>query len=309
MSNKNRSYRSHDNDNDSDHVISNEETITNEIADPVAASDHVSSSNVSSADPTTVSNNTDVASSNSTDVASSNNTNIASSNNTDVAISNNADVASSNNSDGISSNNTDVAISNSTGVASGNYTGSPGNVLSSSGNGAISNGNLTADNTWNIREQEYCTTISNMKRTMEALSIKEKKLVDDLTELHDKYKSLEESTSQKIATISSEKEQYETQAKELQRKVDNITSTITVSDRQGADVSLPLTPCGDTWKPVNLSDIKVTYNSVYQINAVKLLSYCIWCNSFGYFTVIVPTLCQFSIISFCVSTIVELNKK
>ena len=239
MSNKNRSHRSHDDDDD--HVISNEETITNEVTDPAVGRDHVTSSDhVSSSNDTTVTHN----------VNNADPTTI--SNNTDVAISNSADVAGS--------NNTVVVISNSIGVASSNNTGSPSNVPSNSGdvNVAISSGDVTTDSTWDKREQEYCTTISNMKRTIEALSIKENKLLNDLRELHNKYNSLEESSSQKIAAISSETEQYKIQVEELQRKIDSVTSAKSVSNsQQGADASLPLTPCGDAWKPANLGDIKV----------------------------------------------------
>lgn len=171
---------------------------------------------------------------------------VANNNSANIVVSNNTD---SSNDDVTVSNNTDVAISNSTDV-----TVTPSDVSDSV---AISNSDVTTDNTWDKKEQQYCTTISNMKRTIESLSIKEKTLLDNLTELQSKYKSLEESLLQKIDSISGEMEQYKMERDILQKKIDD--AKLTSNIQHEANNSLPLTPHGDTWQPVSLNDIKVMH--------------------------------------------------
>ena len=272
MSNKNRrqgnSPRQHD---DSDHVISNEqEVVTNDVPDPLSSSDVVNDNDnvtninnlavicndvtsndtavaisnndvsISNSNDATINNNTDVSNSNNTDVFNSNNTDVAISNNNDAVITSNTDVAISNNNDAVITSNADVAISNNTDVTFNNIDAASGAI-----NNDVTTGNVA------MKEQLYC----KMKRDIELFSIKEKKLLDDLTELQNKYESLEESTSQRISLISSEKEQYKMERDELQRKIDNVTSSSNC--QEGAKVSLPLTPHGDTWQPANHSDIEV----------------------------------------------------
>jgi len=211
MSNRNREqgYPPSHHDNDSDHVISNENTITNGTNGGVAISDD-------------------------DDVTNLNITN------DDVAT----------------SDNINVAISNSD-TANYNSSTAIGNVATSN-----INNDITADSDMTNKEQEYHTIISNMKRTIEMLSIKEKQLLNDLAELKNKYKLLEDTTSHRIDSICSEREHYKMERDELQRKINNTTSVKLLPDSQQiTNVPQPHTPSGDTWKPINHSDVKVRCSS------------------------------------------------
>ena len=243
-SNKNRrqgnppSHQSHD--DDMDHVISNEETITNEATDPVIVVDNNDDVN-----------ELDVISSLYDDDIAVNNSEVTNSNNADVAVSNNTVVTVSNNSEVIVSNNTDVTTSSS-------------DVLSSNDTVAIGNNDVPTDGTWDKREEKYCAEISNLTRSIELHRIREEELLNNLTELQNKYKSLEERSSQKIDTICSEREWYKMERDELQRKIDSAADvTPLASSQQRANVSPPLTPHSNTCQQVNHRDIKVMYSSTH----------------------------------------------
>ena len=275
ISNKNRiSLPSHDNDNDTDHVISNEETITNEVTDPfnvvTVSNNDVNNPDVTVTDTGNVAiNNSDVTSSNrdvtasNSDVTTSNDDVTASNSdvtvsNSDITVSNrdvtasNSDVTASNSDVTVSSrdvtaSNSDVTVSNSD-VATSNTNVIVGSIHSSNGDVTISN------NTWNEREEEYCSTISNLKRANELQSIKENELLNTITELNNKLKSLQESRLQEVDTIVSERERYRIERDELQRKLSNLASVSDSDSQKRMDASIP---CDNKWQPVNHNDIKV----------------------------------------------------
>ena len=216
-------------DDDIDHVISNEETITNEATDSVNVvdNDDVNDDHAVTCHDDDRVNNDDVAISNS-----------------EVTSSNNVDVAVSNNTEATTSNNNDVAVSNS-------------DVCNDSV--AISNNDVTTEDMWDKREEKYCAKISTLTRSIELHHIREQELLNSLTELQNAYKSLQESSSQKIDAITSEREQYKMERDELQRKIDSATDVTLLSSR--ANVSPPLAPHSNTWQHINHRDIKVMYCS------------------------------------------------
>ena len=147
----------------------------------------------------------------------------------------------------ITTNNRDVTASDS------DVTITNTNITVDSSNDDVT----TSNKTWGEREEEDCSTISKLKRTNELQSIKENELLNTITELNSKLKSLQESRSQQIDNIVSEREQYKMERDELQRKLNNVTD-VSVSDNQNrVDVSIP---SDNAWQPVNHNDIKVTYN-------------------------------------------------
>jgi len=270
-------------------VISNEETITNEVTDPFNVVT-VSNTNVNNPDVTVTDtgnvaiSNSDVTSSN-RDVTASNsdvttsNDDVAASN-SDVTISNsditvsNRDVTTSNsevtasNSD-VTISNRDITASNSDVTASNSdVTVSNRDVTASNSDVATSNTNVTvssihssngdviiSNNTWDEREEEYCSTISKLKRANELQSIKENELLNAITELNNKLKSLQESRLQEVDTIVAERERYRMERDELQRKLSNVASVSVSNTQKRMDASIPH---DHTWEPVNHNNIKVT---------------------------------------------------
>ena len=219
MSNKNRrqgnppSHQSHD--DDMDHVISNEEGITNEATDSV----NVDNDDDDDDQLYLFDDDDDVVVSDS-----------------EVTNNNNADVAVS--------NNTEVAVSNINDV-----------TISSNVNVAISNNDVTTDDK---KEEKYCAKISNLTRLIELHRIREKELLNSLTELQIQYKSLQESSLQQIDTICNEREQYKMERDGLQSKLHSTADvTLLSGSQQRANISPPHTPHSNTWQQANHRDIKV----------------------------------------------------
>lgn len=209
MSNKNRrqgnppSHQSHD--DDVDHVISNEEAITNEATDPVDVVNYdVDEFDVTDDDDDVVVSNSEV------------------NNNTEASV----------------SNINDVTISN----------------IGSNVNVAISNNDVTTDDIQDKREEKYCAEISSLTRTIELHRIREEELLNNLTDLEHKYKSLQERSLQQIDAICNERDQYKKERDGLQIKLDNTADvTLLSGSQQKANFSPPLTPHSNTWH----QDIKV----------------------------------------------------
>ena len=125
----------------------------------------------------------------------------------------------------------------------------PVNVISS---------NVTTDDVWKKREEEYCARISHLTRLIELHSIREKELSNNLTELQGKYKSLQGKYKSLQESSLPQRDRYERERDGQQRKLESTADVMLLSTNlQRANISSPLTPHSNTLQQVDHRDIKV----------------------------------------------------